>query len=212
MPGRTALVCTVALIATSITGRAHAQSWETPSFFSPTVHDDIGLYLLDADGGDLGFAGIWRQSGQLGLGVRGGMGGSEGSRTALIGVELWSLVVEPRAGQPLAVSWITGGGAAFSDGLTWLRIPGGVSVGVEIPGPSFTLVPYVHPRVAFDRQTVDLPTGRERTDSEINLDVDLGADLMLAGGWVARIGVTVGHVDVFGVGLAYRIARGVSVR
>lgn len=206
------LICTVMLLAAGAARPLQAQSWETPTFFSPAAHDDVGLYLIDAEGADLGFMGIWRQSGRIGLGVRAGMGGRENNRSALLGVELWAPLITPRQDQPLTISWIAGGGAAFSDGFTWLRIPAGVSIGVEIPGPSFVLVPYAHPRVSLDFFSFDLPTGEEETDSELNLDVDLGADLMLGPSWVARIGVTVGEADAFGIGLAYRIPRGVSVR
>jgi hypothetical protein len=190
---------------------AMAQSWETPSFFSPRSHDDIGVYLIDPDFGDLGFMAIWRQSGRLNLGVRGGMGGVEGDRTVLVGAEFYGPLVRPGGGNVLAVSWIIGAGASF-DGATWLRIPAGVSVGAEIAGSGFTIVPYAHPRVSLDVIAFDTPGGDEETDSEVNLDVDFGADLMLGARWIARFGLTVGEVDGFGLGLAYRIPRGVSVR
>ena len=47
-----------------------AQHWETPTFFAPRPADDIGAYLVDTEGGDIGLAGIWRQSGNVNLGVR----------------------------------------------------------------------------------------------------------------------------------------------
>lgn len=187
-----------------------AQSWETPSFFSPRAHDDIGLYLIDPDGGDLGFMAIWRQSGRINLGVRGGMGGFEGNRTVLLGAEFYGPLVRPNAGNVLAVSWLVGAGASF-DGFTWLRVPVGVSIGAEIAGSGITVVPYAHPRVSLDVIAVDV-NGDEETDSEVNLDVDFGADLMLGARWIARFGLTVGQVDGFGLGLAYRIPRGVAVR
>jgi len=105
---------------------------------------------------------------------------------------------------------VVGAGAAF-DGVTWLRIPAGVSIGAQIAGTGFTVTPYAHPRLSFDLVSFDFE-GEEETDSEFNLDVDFGADLDFGGSFVARFGLTVGEVEAFGIGLAYRIPRGVSVR
>jgi hypothetical protein len=129
---------------------AAAQSWDSPAFFAPGPHDDIGFYFIDADGGDLGFLGMWRQSGgTFNLGIRAGMGGPSGDRTALVGAEFAGDLVARRGAQPFGVSWLVGAGASF-DGTTWLRIPAGVSIGITIPGPSFLLTPYIHPRIAID--------------------------------------------------------------
>jgi hypothetical protein len=199
------------LLALAITSPATAQSWETPTFFAPAAHDDIGFYLIDAEFGDLGFMGIWRQSGNLNFGLRGGMGGVEGNRTVLLGVEVYGPLVTPGGSSVLAVSWLAGAGASFN-GATWLRVPAGVSIGARIPGSGFTITPYVHPRLALDVVSRDRPNGDEDTDSEFNLEADFGADLAFGTSWVARFGLTVGDVEAFGIGLAYRIPRGISVR
>jgi hypothetical protein len=201
----------VVLIGAALTRPAHAQSWETPSFFAPSMHDDIGLYLIDAEGGDLGFLGMWRQSGNVSFGVRAGMGGVEGDRSVLLGAEIYGSLVNPTGTNVLSVSWITGAGGSFN-GFTWLRIPVGLSIGARIPGSGFTITPYVHPRLSLDVISFDVGEREEETDSEFNLDVDFGADLALGDSWVGRFGLTVGEVEAFGIGLAYRIPRGISVR
>jgi len=196
--------------ATALAASAQAQSWETPSFFSPRAGSEIGAYLISPDGGDLGLVGIWRQSGSINLGLRGGFGGRSGDHTVLLGAEFFGPIVSPGNSQILAVSWLVGAGASF-DGVTWLRVPVGLSIGAEIVGSNVTITPYVHPRVAVDVFSFERANGENTTDSELNIDADFGADFAFSR-WIARVGLTVGDRDVVGFGLSYRIPRGVSVR
>jgi hypothetical protein len=110
------------------------------------------------------------------------------------------------------MSWITGIGAGFNDDVTTLRIPAGVSVGVNLGTGGLNLTPYVHPRVAFDLAAFDNAAGEEETDSEFNFDVDLGADAALGESFVVRVGVTLGSQTMFGAGIAYRMSRRIEVR
>lgn len=189
---------------------ARAQSWEIPAFFSPRLHDDIGAYLFDPEGGDLGLMGIWRQSGGINLGVRAGFGGVSGDRTVLVGAELYGMLVEPNAESVVAAAWLVGAGATF-DGSTRLRIPAGVSLGARLDAGGLAVTPYAYPRVSFDLVSYDVPDGEE-TDGEFNIDVDLGAELELGSSWLLRAAVTIGDGEAFGFGLAYRIPRGIAVR
>jgi hypothetical protein len=148
-----------------------AQAWDAPSFFSPRPGEDIGLYLIDADGvDDIGIAGI--------RGIQ----------------------------SPLLLSWIVGVGGTFN-GATWLRVPAGLSIGVDVDAGSLRILPYVHPRIAFDYVSFN-----DDSDSELNFDLDLGADIGLGPQFVLRFGATVGEWDAIGVGVAYRLGRRVVVR
>ena len=187
-----------------------AQSWDAPSFFSPRPGEDLGLYVLksDAEGSDLGFAGIWRQSGNINLGVRAGLTGGD---FITLGAEFYGpLSFLDESG--LMMSWITGIGAGFDDDVTTLRIPAGVSVGVNLGTGGLNLTPYVHPRVAFDLAAFDNAAGDEETDTEFNFDIDLGADAALGEQFVVRVGVTLGSQTMFGAGIAYRMSRRIEVR
>ncbi len=200
------LAATFVLLAA---GPGLAQSWETPTFFSPRPHDDLGAYIVKPDYGDWGVQGIWRQSAGINLGVRGGIGGRSGDRTVLIGAELFGpLSLEGTA--PLSLYWVTGIGASI-DGVTRLRIPVGVSVGVPLGSGGTMITPYVHPRVAFDVKTSETANGDE-TDTDIEIDIDIGADFEIADRWVLRFGYRLGSNDVLGIGFAFRVGRGVSVR
>lgn len=186
-----------------------AQAWDSPSFFSPRPGEDIGLYVIDTQGpGDLGFAGIWRQEGNINLGVRAGLAGGDHFS---VGAEFYGPLDVLGPQSPILLSWIVGAGATFND-VTWLRIPLGVSIGMDIgtSGP-IRILPYVHPRVAFDLLAFDTSAG-EDTETELNVDVDLGADIGLGQRFVLRVGATIGDVDAIGVGVAFKMGRRLVVR
>lgn len=196
-----------------ITGPAAAQAWDNPSFFAPRAHDDIGAYLINPEGGDLGFAAIWRQSGNINLGVRGGIGGDSDNRLWLLGAELYG-PLQLATGMPLLLAWNTGIGASFGDGFTAMRIPLGVSVGIDLgqAGAGVSILPYVHPRAVFDLFAIEQASGEEETDSEFDFEVDVGADVGIGERWILRGGVSLLNSTTFGFGVAYRIPRPVSVR
>ena len=188
-------------------GQAAAQPWDVPSFFAPRPGEDIGIYVVDVDGADdLGVMGIWRQEGNLNLGVRAGV--LDGDHISL-GAEFYGPIGGVNA--PIYMSWLLGVGGTFN-GATWLRIPAGVSIGTIFDAGSLDIMPYVHPRVALDYVSWDAPEGVDDSDSELNFDLDLGADISLGPQWVFRFGATVGDFDGIGVGIAYRMGRRLVVR
>lgn len=208
---RRTLAATAALLLSTAASPAAAQ-WESPTFFSPRAADDLGVYLVFPDPGDLGIVGIWRQTGRIDLGVRAGFLDFGNDTGILVGAELFGPVNLFGPGTPISAAWMSGVGAVF-DGVTWLRIPLGLSVGATLASSGgFSITPYVHPRVAFDLFAFDVGDGEEETESELNVDVDLGADLSLGRSFILRFGATFGESDVIGIGLAWRMPRGVVVR
>jgi hypothetical protein len=204
---RTMSVLGAGLLLLFSAGSAAAQAWDTPSFFSPRPGEDIGVYLIDPEGpGDVGFAAIWRQEGNLNLGVRGGYTNEHFS----LGAEFYGPLGILGPQSPLLVSWMLGLGATFND-VTWLRVPLGASVGLNLNAGSLNIIPYVHPRVAFDLYAFDTPAGEE-TETEFNFIVDLGADVNLGERFVLRVGASFGEWDALGVGIAYRTGRRLIVR
>jgi opacity protein-like surface antigen len=190
---------------------ARAQAWDAPSFFSPRPGEDIGIYAFKLDsevGGGTGFSGIWRQSGNLNLGVR--VGVVEGDRW-LVGGEYYGNLSALTG--PLLASWVVGFGGTFFDDVTVLRIPVGVSVGMNLgSGTGMSIMPYAHPRVAYDLTASDNAAGEEETVSDFSFAVDLGADIALGSSLVGRVGFTLGESNTFGAGIAYRMPRRVEVR
>ena len=198
---RTILSACAALLV-SASGAA-GQAWDTPSFFAPRPGEDIGAYVVmpDADGADAGFHAIWRQAGNLSLGVRGGFV----SDAIHLGAEFYGGL--PIAAFPLDMSWIVGAGGSFDDDVTWVRIPVGVSIGKTLgTAGGFTVQPYVHPRVSLDIIAVG-EGDNEATETDANFTIDLGADFAITPQFAVKIGGSFGDVDAWGAGIAWRMPR-----
>lgn len=188
-------------------GQGAAQPWDVPSFFSPRPGEDIGLYIIDAEErADLGFVGIWRQEGNLNLGVRAGVLDDD---VYALGAEFYGPIRGVQA--PVYLSWLVGLGGTFN-GATWLRIPAGVSVGTILDAGPVEIMPYLHPRVALDYVTFDAPEGVDGSESDLNFDLDLGADVSLGPQFVFRVGASVAEFEGIGIGIAYRLGRRLVVR
>ena len=200
---KTVVIAAAALLAAS---GAQAQVWDAPSFLPPRPGDDIGVYLTQPDGSDFGLQGIWRQGGNLNLGVRLGYVDFGGFDSFIAGAETWGALLAAGADLPVDVSWTLGLGAAFGD-FTLLSVPLGVTVGRALVLSPVTLQVYAHPRLA-------LIAASNNSNTETDLDgfFDLGADVHLNEEWKVRLGFTLGGTDAFGIGLARRFGRGVAVR
>jgi hypothetical protein len=187
--------------------------------------DDVGLYYVrtdrDSDFGNFddanGLKVVWRQSGNLNLGVHVGTGDLENiGESILIGAELYGPLAGLASNTGLLMSWSAGVGAAFGslgDDVDYIdfSVPVGVSIGFAL-GSSGAFVPFVHPRASLDVVAVTV-NDVEDTETEFNFAVDLGADVSLGERFVLRPAVTFGgDREAFGVGLAYRTPRRVVVR
>jgi hypothetical protein len=201
-------VSVLALSALSPAPASAQGAWDAPSFFSPRPGEDIGVYAFKPQGSDWGVSGIWRQEGNLNLGVRVGV---LDDNTVLVGSEFYKPL--RLSGSSILASYMLGAGASFNGDFTRLRIPFGVSIGADLgQGSGIRILPYVHPRIALDYASVDLGNGDERSDTEFPFDLDIGADIPLGSEWVIHAGGTVTHGGVYGVGLAYRMSRKLVVR
>lgn len=218
------LVTAVLLLATA--QGASAQRWDAPLFFGPRPMDDLGLYFVRTDRNDEflnvddanGLKLIWRQSGNLNLGVHVGTGDLENiGESLLIGAELYGPLAGLSGNTGLIMSWSAGVGAAFGslgDDVEYIdfSVPVGVSIGLRLGSGSTALVPYVHPRASLDVVAVTV-NDVEDTETEFNFAVDIGADVSLGQRFILRPALTLGgDREAFGVGLAYRTPRRVAVR
>ena len=215
----------VALVALPVlTGSARAQVWDAPLFFSPRPHDDIGLYYFRSNdaffGQDVsGLKAIWRQSGNINLGVHAGFGDTDDiGETLLVGAELSNSLTSMSASTGLIMAWHLGAGAIFGDDYAQLGVPLGVSLGFNLgSGGSTMILPYAHPRVSFDLVAVEFGD-EEETETDFGFAVDLGVDLQLGERFVLKAAYTIGSEndfgkrDAFGIGAALRIPRRAVVR
>lgn len=187
-----------------------AQAWDSPTFFSSAPPEDIGVYLTFPDGGDVGFMGIWRQGGSIGLGVRAGFTEFGDQGDILLGAEFYGSLGSLLAGSPVEAAWYSGVGATFGDGVDLYRVPLGVSLGLPIGTDGLRIRPYVLPRAVFDLAVLD--TEGDDTQSEFDFAVDLGADVAVGERLILKIGSTLTDNTIFGVGLTWRMTRGVVIR
>ena len=197
-------------------------NWDAPMFFAPRPLDDLGLYVVqtkrpDFDGGDAtGLQGIWRQTGNLHLGVRAGVADmSDIGSGILLGAELYNDLNSLFPGLGVDIAWNLGLGAVFGDNengtsYTTFTVPLGVSVGLKLGSGSVNVTPYIHPRVSLDVIAVE-SNGAEETDTNFPFTADIGADVALGERFLLRAGYSLGERDAFGVGIALRIPRGISV-
>lgn len=205
----TLVICAAAVLAVSPAPTA-AQAWDAPAFQSPTATDELGLYVFQPPFGDFGLAGIWRQSGNIGLGVRASYLNLEGDESAVaVGAEFFGGLVRAQRGSLFDATWTAGVGATFNDG-TFFRVPVGVSAGVRLGDPARpVLIPYVHPRAALE-----VFANGDATDTEFALSIDIGADVVIGRSLVLRLNAFIPDEgdNAFGAGLAWRFGRGVAVR
>jgi hypothetical protein len=214
----------IVLVFASV-GGASAQQWDAPLFFSPRPMDDIGLYYVNSDRSGFdnanGLKAIWRQSGNLNLGVHLGTGDlSNIGESILIGAELYGPLSALAGSTGLLLSWSAGIGAAFGDlgespagDVSYIdfSVPVGVSAGLRLGSGSTVILPYIHPRVSLD--VVAITVGEEEdTETDIGFAVDLGAEVSLGQSLLARGAFSFGDRDAFGIGLALRMQRRVVAR
>lgn len=196
----------MALAALAVGSAAEAQVWDAPSFLPPRPGEDVGVYVTWPDGADFGVQGIWRQHGNLNLGVRIGYLDRTFDDAFMAAGETWGGLIDAGADFPVDVSWTFGAGAVFGD-FTVFSVPVGLTIGRALVLSPLTFQVYAHPRLAL----VAASDGNN-TNTDLEGLFDLGADLHLNPEWKARLGVTLGGIDALGVGLAYRFGRGVAVR
>jgi len=204
--GMGVLALAAAALATLVPAGAQAQhrliaAWDAPSFMSPGPHDDIGFYYVKPSDTDGGLAVTWRQSGRVGLGVRGEY------IHDIFGAH-WGIGAEIKGGlgqvaPPLAFNWTAGVGALVGSGESDLRIPVGLTIGLRLASGDLVLTPYVHPRVSLAYVSFD----NGGSDSALQFDTDVGADLQLTPEIILRFGGTFGDQPAVGAGLALRLGR-----
>jgi hypothetical protein len=188
------LLAAAALAAAMMGASALEAQVFTPTYTSPRLTNDIGIYLNDGPG-SLGVEGIWR-GGPLGLRVGyidagGGSGGLIG-----IGAELRNAL--PMAAAPMALAFVAGAQGALGDN-GGVGVQGGLSAGYTFLPQGMAITPYIHPRLALVRNI------GPSDDFGVEVLADLGFDVELANRMIVRFGANLGGIgSSWGVGLAWR--------
>ena len=112
-------------------------------------------------------------------------------------------MVRERQDQPFDMVFTAGVGGSFGDDVTLIRIPIGVAVGHRFPlEGNFAITPYVHPRLSIDRIPRDTPGGNV-SDTELNLDIDIGASLEINSQMQVRLAALLGDGDAIGLSFVW---------
>lgn len=179
-------------------GPARAQVF-TPPFQSPTPTSDFGIYLSDL--GDVTIEGIWRRLSRGGADVGIRVGYADRGEGALVaGLEARSPVV--LAGAPIGLAFTASGQGLLGDDT---RLGGqvGFSAGQALPAGTFTVTPYIHPRLAVVAvPDADEAAGEE--DLDVDVRADIGADFAFASGVVLRLDFNLAEGASWGLGVAWR--------
>lgn len=207
MPRRVPWLIVLGMIV--LPAAAGAQVFDVPSFRPPDSEQGVGFYAVSLEPGDdltgdVAALATWREPGaDLDVGLRAGAGDVGGDLALLGGVEIErSLTGGDDA--PLSVAWTGGMGVGTvpdRDAAT-IRVPAGVTLGREIPAEGYAFLPYAHPRLALDFLVRDDPPAGPGDDTELNFDLDLGADVIFDEGWRLRVGVTLGSSEAVGFGVS----------
>lgn len=178
------------LLTLIFTTSASAQVF-TPTFTSPRLLNELGVYLSDGPG-DLAVEGIWR-GGPLGLRV----GYVDVAGGALsVGAEIRSPL--PIQGAPLGLA-LTAGAQGLLGDADAVGIQGGLTAGYTFRAPGMFITPYLHPRIGM----VNSFGGNNDWDLEVLADI--GADVEFWTNLVIRLGINLSDIGSnWGVGLAWR--------
>jgi hypothetical protein len=191
---KTWMAAATAVVLVGISCSAAQAQVFTPTFMSPQRSSDTGIYL-NGGPGDFSVEGIWRLNlGTYDLGLRGGVADRRGA-VFLVGAEFRS----PLQLQDVPVSLALTGGvqAAVGDGSA-AGFQAGLTVGYPVAGAAFTVVPYIHPRIA-------LVSDFGRDQLELDPLADIGLDFVLPQNLVIRIGFGLGSPTAsWGMGFAWR--------
>ncbi len=184
-------------------------AWDGPDFMAPGPESGIGVYYIHPRDTDGGVAATWRSGSGLNLGVR-------GDYIHSIFGSSWGIGGEAKGGigamaPPLVINWTAGIGALITSasdgsgaGESDLRVPVGLSIGLRLVSGGLILTPYVHPRVSLAYVSFNNGGG---SDTSVEFDTDVGADLQLTPGVTLRLGGTFGDQPALGAGLALALGR-----
>jgi hypothetical protein len=163
----------------------------TPTFQSPRLINDVGIYLADGPG-DLALEGIWR-GGPLGLRV--GFVDAAGGLLS-IGGELRNPL--PLTGAPLGLAFTAAAQGLVGGDDSAVGLQAGLSAGYTFRPQGAAFTPYIHPRIGLVNRL-----GPE--DLTVKALADVGADIEFWNNLVLRFGVSLDNVgSSWGVGLALR--------
>jgi len=179
---------------------ALAQAYNYPAFQTPrTVEREYNFAAATASRAGTSLLFQWREalapSSQFGLDV--GLAAPRDADTRLLIGLAWAREVAHAGDQmPFDIGITAGAGASVGGGSSVLRVPLGAVAGHSFDlEDGFRLTPFAHPRVVFDRCST---CRAGRSDSKLDVDVDLGLDFAVTSAFSLRVAALLGGTDYNG--------------
>ncbi len=190
---------------------AGAQAFYYPAFQPTRVAErEYNFALADIDdGGGTGLVFQWREGlgnprAQFTLDVGIADPDADGADSRfMLGAGFGYQLTREREDMPFDMVLTGNVGASFGNDLTIIRVPVGVAVGHRFPiEGNFAITPYVHPRLSIDHVSLDTPGG-DFSDTEVNLDLDLGGQFEINPQMAIRLAILMGEGDAIGLSFAW---------
>jgi len=173
-------------------------AWDAPWLVPPGPAAGMGLYLMDAYGGGLGFLGTWRSPTRQ-YGLRAGLADTpQDDLGGFGGIDFSGRVSRASYDFPLDVDWVFGAGIGVGSRVR-LSVPFGLNLGHTFVSEDATFTPYLTPRLVLDAAFAG--GRREHTNSDLDFVADIGLDVRLPRTrFLLRFGGTLGRDAVaFGI-------------
>lgn len=199
---RSTLALAAALALAIQAAPASAQLFNSPTFMPPVGAGGPSVYVVDGDGIDLGIAGAWRGFARSNVGFRVGFFDTVAGSAFSGGIETWGTVMNADDAFPVDVAWTVAGGATFGDGYTTLWVPVGATVGRVFVLQQVSIQPYAHPQVGLGVTFTDV-AGSTDTNTDLNVQIDIGAEVAWNEQWKLRLAFSQGDSDAVGIGAAF---------
>lgn len=211
------IAAAAAVLVSLAPAAALAQAFEYPAFQLPRVTEAREYNFAFADGDNsqsLVFQ--WREGYGPGSQLSFDVGFSDidipgGDPALLVGGQYAQQLTTVSADIPVDVALTVGANLAAFTGTpsgVLLRVPLGVVAGrtIVIDAPTgFAITPYVHPRVSLDYLSDDNVDGNVDDNTDLGLNVDIGANFQFTRAFAGRLAFTIGG-DEFASGDAFGIS------
>ena len=192
------LLAVTALLAVLVVPVSGQIAWDSPAVIGPSVPSGFSIFLIDPAGGDLGAMGTLRHAaGPVGLGYRAAIAEESapgGDLAVSGGIDVSGMLGRGIEGSEIDAMWWAGGG--LSIGTDWvISAPLGIILGWSGEGDSVVFNPYGGGHLVLDISG--------NNGNALNLDgvIDLGLDMVLASGWMIRVGASVGDRESIAFGI-----------
>lgn len=190
---------------------AHAQFYGYPSFQIPrTTPREYNFAIANA--GDAGTSLLfqWREAYSPTTHLQFDAGLADPNRPGddarfIIGGGMGHQLHTATSDLPLDLLVSAGAGGSFGGGVSYLRVPVGLSVGRRFPfDVPVAVTPYAHPRLTLDHCSACGAGGR--SDTKLGVDADLGVDVELTTSLALRGSLLLSGSDFFGRGDGFGVS------